>query len=420
LSEALEYRFAEPHEIEAVARLVSHSFPGLGRTIAKWSEQLADPVYGGGADTLVIGLDRDRIVASLQIHRMTQWVAGSPLPIAGVGTVAVSPTYRKRRIGGPLVRGAHQMAFDRGDVGAALYPFRVSFYQKLGYGNAGEALQYLVTPESLPDAPERDAVEIVESESGRREVLSFYNEWIESQTGQMSRSERVFDHMMDSAGRALFAWRGDSGVEGYALVAYRTDLPRPERYLEVDELVWSSPAARRGLLGWLSTTGDQWERILLRAPASEHLGDVIREPRMPPGSAPPWLLWTPAATLMMGPMFRLINVEKAWTGRRIKNTVSTPVLLDVRDDIASNAGIWRLDLSSGATTIARVDDAHAMSSTDLPMLSLDISTLSRLFIGSITATAAQRAGLLRCDRADTLAELDTALALPEPWTFNRF
>jgi predicted acetyltransferase len=423
LPEALEFRYADPREIETVARLVSHSFPGIPRTVEMWTEQLADPVYGGGAETLVVGLDGDRIVASLQIHRLTQWIAGRSCPIAGVGTVAVSPTYRKRRVGGALVQAAHVMARERGDVGAALYPFRVSFYQKLGYGNAGEAVQHLLTPDSLPDSAQREHVEIADSETTRAEVLSFYNRWVEGQTGQMARTERVFTSVVSVKDRALFAYRGAGGaggVEGYAIVTYRTDLPRRDRFLEVEEIVWGTPAARRGLLAWLSSMGDQWDQIMIRTLPSQRLVDVIREPRMPPGAAPLWLLWSPAATIMMGPMFRLIDIEKAWTRRRIKQDVSTPVLLDVRDDMSSNAGVWKLTLDGGATAIERVDDASAMAMKDAPLISLDVSTLSRLYIGSLTATAAHDADLLRCDRADVLTELDGALDLPDAWTFDRF
>ncbi|CAN5603481.1 hypothetical protein BH23GEM10_BH23GEM10_12960 [soil metagenome] len=56
----------------------------------------------------------------------------------------------------------------------------------------------------------------------------------------------------------------------------------------------------------------------------------------------------------------------------------------------------------------------------VPVLRTDVSTLSRIYIGAVTATAAVDAGLAACDRPELLAPIDDALALQEPWTFDRF
>jgi predicted acetyltransferase len=52
-----------------------------------------------------------------------------------------------------MVREAFRHSLERGDLASALYPFRVTFYERLGYGLAGEVLQYQLPPESLPDDP---------------------------------------------------------------------------------------------------------------------------------------------------------------------------------------------------------------------------------------------------------------------------
>jgi predicted acetyltransferase len=417
LSETVRYRFAKPEEVAGAAQLVSHSFPGQERTPGWWFEQLRDPSYGGGAETLLIGEEAGRLVAACQVHPLRQWVAGERIPMAGVGTVAISPTHRKRRLGAELVTAALREARQRGDLASALYPFRVSFYQKLGYGNAGEALQHLVPPETLPDSPERVRVEILSGDAERAEALQLYSRWAPSENGQLDRIERVWEGLCTEADRALSGYRGASGeLEGYALVKYRTDLPAEARYLEVEELIWTSPAARRGLYGWLSSLGDQWQRILMRSLPAHRVGDWLREPRLPRGAAPAWGLWAGAATLMMGPMFRLLHVEKAWARRRIRQANSLSVALEVRDaQIADNDGAWLLQMEDGSVRVERGTGGAA----DIA-LKLDISTLSRLYIGSLTATAAVEAALAECDRPDSLSLLDSALRVSEPWTFDRF
>lgn len=415
MAETLQYRFAGADEIPDVSRLVAHSFPGAARPPAWWQDQLREPLYGGGPDTLFLGAEAGRTVAALQLHPLRQWIAGEALPVAGVGTVAISPTHRRRRLGAELVTAALRAARERGDAGSALYPFRTSFYQKLGYGIAGEVLQYQVPPSALPDSAERRLVELLEGDNARREALELYGQWAREQTGQLERGERVWTHLCTAPDRALLGFRArGGGLEGYCLVVYRTDLPRPKRYLEVEELVWTSPEARRGLYGWLASLGDQWEQLLIRALPSHRFLDWIAEPRLPHGAAPNWGLWAPGATLLLGPMFRLVDMQAAWTSRRVPPGAPLTLGLEVADaQIEENRGGWRLVFDGGRVLVER--EARA----DLT-LRLSVSTLSRLFIGSLSPTAGLDAGLLGCDRPNLLPSLDAALALPEPWTFDRF
>lgn len=411
----MNYRPARADEISAVARLVAHSFPAPDRTPDWFEEHLARPVFGGGPDTLLVGGDARGIAAACQIHPLQQWVAGEPLPVTGVGTVAISPTHRQQRHGADLVRAALRAGRERGDIASSLYPFRVSFYRRLGYGLAGEAVQIQVPPKALPDSDERHRVELLETEEGRRSALQLYDQWIREQTGQLARTPGMWTRLFDAADHALVGYRASGGgLEGYALALYRTDLPPRERYLEVDEIVWLTDAARRGLYGWLASLDDQWAHIVMRALPSQRIGDWLREPRLPRGSAPPWRLWAPAATVLSGLMFRLLDVRAAFEGRRIEPGPTLALTIELRDaDIDANDGSWRIALDAGRATVERA------GGVDLT-LRTDVSTLSRIYIGALAPSAALAAGLLECDRPELLPILDTALMLPEPWIFDRF
>jgi predicted acetyltransferase len=410
----LTYRFAQPDELPEISRLVTHSFPGSARPLEVVQAQLRDPVIGGGVETLFIAENKARPAAALHLYPLRQWIGGELIRVAGVGMVTVSPTHRKQRVAGELMTQALRAARERGDAASALYPFRVSFYQKLGYGQAGVAEQYLIPPDSLPDSPERMRVELLEDENARREALELYQRWAVTQTGQMQRNERLWQELCTAQDRALVGYRSEDGaIAGYALVIYRTDLPRLKRYLEVDELVWTSAASRRGLYAWLASLNDQWERILIRALPSHHLGDWIREPRLPPDSAPAWRLYAPAATLLHGPMFRLVDVAAAWQQRRIAEAKSFAVTFDVSDEqIEENRSSWRLGFEQGRVALDRKSAQAAIRT--------NVSTLSRLYIGSLTPHDALAAGLIECDRMEVLEPLGQVLALPEAWTFDRF
>ncbi|MHB1167731.1 MAG: GNAT family N-acetyltransferase [Longimicrobiales bacterium] len=414
MPETLHCRYARDADVSAVARLVCHSFPRPERTRESVEAILREPRFGGGTDTLLVGEYDGRVAGALQVHPLRQWIGGAGLPMTGIGTVVISPAYRRRGLAEQLVAASLRAGRERGDVVSALYPFRVGFYHRLGYGNAGVAEQWQIPARALNDSPERMRVEMLE-DGARDEALALYNEWVRTQNGHVERTVGMWRFLVDQPLRAVAGYRDEDGsLGGYAVVAYRTDLPPRDRFLEVEEIVWTTLASRRGMLAWLASLADQWDRLLIRTLPSHRMQDWVSEPRLPADAAPAWQLWSPAATLMMGPMFRLIDMEAAWQQRGTAGTAGARVTLEVDDTyLPENAGRWTLSIEGGGAAVSRNGDAAAT-------LRLGIATLSRLYIGAVSPSAALTAGLLECDRPDMLPALDDALALPEPWLFDRF
>src|SRR5690606_41679547 len=96
--------------------------------------------------------------------------------------------------------------------------------------------------------------------------------WVAPRTGTPGRPPAMWDELVRHPARALAGYRNERGtLEGYALVDYRTDLPRRDRFLEVDEIVWTSLPSRRALYAWLSSLADQRGQVLTRALPSHRL-----------------------------------------------------------------------------------------------------------------------------------------------------
>jgi predicted acetyltransferase len=112
-------------------------------------------------------------------------------------------------------------------------------------------------------------------------------------------------------------------------------------------------------------------------------------------------------------MFRILDVQRAWHARSVAPDSRLDLTFEVQDaQLDGNSGRWRVIFADGR--------AHCERGSGAATMSLDIGTLSRLYIGALPASAAVAAGLAVCDRPGLLAALDAALALPEPWTFDRF
>ncbi|MDQ3309031.1 MAG: GNAT family N-acetyltransferase [Gemmatimonadota bacterium] len=408
------FRLARADEVPQVARVVAHSFVGHP---ASYYEHLMRHGPWGGLDALWVCEDQGRIAAVCQLLPLQQWVGGTRLQVMGMASVAVAPTHRRRGLAARLVTSGMRFARERGDVATALYPFRASFYQKLGYGLAGEAYQYRVPPEVIPDAPERLGIALVESEDARAEVRDVYERWAPTQTGQLRRTDAIWKRLLQSDGRVVVVYRDQAGsAEGYAVARYRADLPVDSRFLEIEERAWLSPEARRGLYAWMGSLADQWQQLVYRAHPAERFGDRIEEPRILHSGEPGWNLWFPSAVLLAGPMFRLLDLAAAFAARPQIGSATLTLRLEVEDtQIPENAGSWQLRLDNGRPHFG-VATTGAADAT----LSLGIDTLSRIFVGALRPSEAVDAGVATIDRPKELPTLDQAFALPRPWTFDAF
>lgn len=410
------FRPARPDEIDAVAKVVSHSFPSPAKGPAWWREQLQRDPHGG-PENLWVAEDEGEIAGSCMLFPLTQWISGVAIPTMGLGVVATAPTHRRRGLAGRMVAAGLRFARERGDAASALFPFRIHYYEGLGYGLAGEAHQFVLPPRAFPDSPDdRRLMRLVRGPEDLARLEEVYARGARLQTGQMERSADAWRRLLDGDDRVALLYVSAAGeAEGYVLARYRPDLPISDRFLEVEERMWLTPAARRGIYAWLSSMGDQWPRIAYRAHPDERLADLVQEPRLPAGAAPSWNLWFPSATLLRGPMFRLLNVASAVRMRSFARGADVAFGLRVDDpQIPENGGPWKVRISAG-----RAEVEEGVSPPE-ETLEIPIRTLSRIFIGDLSPGEAVRSGAATMSAPEIVGRLDAAFRVPRPWTFERF
>jgi predicted acetyltransferase len=412
------FRPARLDEVDEVARLEAHSFPAPGRTPRWWEEFLLQGPHGG-LEALWVAEEKGRLVGACQLLWLRQWIGGVAMPVMGLAAVATSPTHRKRGMAGRMLTAGFEHARERGDVGSALYPFRASFYESLGYGLAGEAHQYQVPPGYLPDdKAERARVRLVDNaddEAAMHEVYARAAERVT--TGQLDRTPRVWKKAWGMDDQAAVVYYGEEGEpEGYCIVRYRADLPVDRRFLEVEERTWLTIGAQRGIYAWLSTLGDQWREIVYRAHPEEGFGDRIAEPRLPLLSNPGWRLWFPSATLLRGPMFRVLDVAEALRMRTLATDAELTLRLEIDDaQLPENRGPFTVRFEGGTVQVEPYRGGHVDAT-----MAMSMKTFSRIFIGAIAPWQAVLGGLATIEGADVLKTLDRALEVPKPWTFDQF
>ena len=85
-------------------------------------------------DTTIFGMfEEEKSVATVVSLPMTQNVRGKIFPMSGVAGVTSYPTARRKGYVKKLMTRLFQDMRDKGQVVSTLYPFRESFYERLGY-----------------------------------------------------------------------------------------------------------------------------------------------------------------------------------------------------------------------------------------------------------------------------------------------
>src|SRR5690606_8959520 len=106
-------------------------------------------------------------------------------------------------------------------------------------------------------------------------------------------------------------------------------------------IVWLDRNARLGLYGWISSLSDQWSQVIYRAHPEEAFPEHVGTLRQPGERAARWHFWFPAAVTMYGPMYRILDVEAAWSARRVHPDATLSVVVEVSDaQIPENDGPW--------------------------------------------------------------------------------
>ncbi len=130
---SIEVREVHSEESLTTARLVAdYAFGASPSKPADEEERRRALRFRGNARTLV-AFDGDQPLATATLLPMTQNVRGMVVPMGGVAAVATLPAARRlgyvRRVFTDLYTGMREA----GMPVSALYPFRASFYERLGY-----------------------------------------------------------------------------------------------------------------------------------------------------------------------------------------------------------------------------------------------------------------------------------------------
>jgi predicted acetyltransferase len=413
-------------EYPAFCAALEHAFNSAGPTEPERQHGLIVFEF----DRSLAAFDGPDIVGTAAALTFRMTVPGDAAATAGVTSVGVLPSYRRRGILSSLMRRQLADIRDRGESIAALLASEATIYGRFGYAAATAELDLTIrrgegamsAPVAAPgQGPPGGAPRLraAEPRDAVAELAKVFDSVLPTRPGMLARDDRWWDyvlwdpeHRRSGTGplRCVIA-EDETGPLGYALFWVKADWEEaglPSGVLQVRELMATDPAAYSAI----------WNDLLTR--------DLVSEVRARVRPADEPLLYLLADRRRARPLVvdglwvRLVRVDQALAQRRY--ACSVDVVIEVADDLfAENAGRWRLRAPGPAAAGAAASPVSCERTSAPADLALPVQALGAAYLGGTRLSALAGAGLVTELRPGALAALSAAMSWdPAPWSPTGF
>jgi len=411
----LTIRRARDGDLPDMARIHFAAYPGLPLTLEERIDHFKDDPRLPLEDNWVCERN-GRLIGTFALYNFSMYRSGSVYPAGGIGRVAVAPEGRLEKIAYYLMERAVQIMDQNGVPLSILYPFRHSYYRKLGWGIAEQVRFYRISPESIPVFAERAGMAPIRESSEYEDVMSCYHRFADGSNGLLVRSEPVwYEHVLKN--NLAYSYRPDDegDVEGYIIYRYRPH-SSTEAFMVSDlivrEMLWTSERGFRGILGFLSAQRDQVRSVEYYDHYNLPLEHLLKDPRMVNGKQN-MTLGAETAWIGSGLMGRIIQLRRIFTTVKFGKGDGT-VTFRIKDELnTANSAPLTVEFENGRAEIKRRASAGLCLNTD-------IATFSSIFWGALSLREAVYLGKVELEGSEDSSFLYSVLSFPRSICLDYF
>jgi|HubBroStandDraft_4_1064222.scaffolds.fasta_scaffold04957_4 predicted acetyltransferase len=336
------------------------------------------------------------VVGGYLLLPVGQFFGGKPVPAQAVTAVAVHPAWRRRGVAGALMRDCVAVARDQGSALAPLHAATVRLYRRWGWEVCSQTLRQTVRTAALTGLSGSGRVR---AKPARGDIETMRRAHLGQWDGPLDRPDWFLSVEWDPGGtetpRFEYGWYEGDRLTGY--VRYESERQAGGWIrLRVQEFIWTTLEALRGLCGFLGGQESQSSEVVF-----VHSALVDASPLQ-------WLLPEPHRDIELSGflcwMQRIVGVDAAMTARGWPSRAAGRVELEVTDPVM---GVERLVLEVEGGS-ARVGPGGSGA------VRCGIGALSAWYSSALRARDAVRLGLLEGD-ASAVGTMDGLIAGGLPW-----
>ncbi|MEX0271061.1 enhanced intracellular survival protein Eis [Leptolyngbyaceae cyanobacterium UHCC 1019] len=341
---------------------------------------------------------------------------GVEFPMAGVAGVAVAPERRGQKIAQGMIEHALKLFHEQQIPLSMLYPFQHGFYRKLGWAWVGETRQYQVSVRHLPLYPER--VQVVPYQDDLETAIkTVYLKAAQQHNGWLQREpNRWKGFFKPEGGREIYGYAETGPLLGYIVIEFTHLEPTKTQWaIAVQEWVALTPAAYRGLIGFLASLRDQVTTIVWNTDPQDPFPHLLSEQRCDPALPPqPFEFGFTRRFGVTGGgfMWRLVDVGKALELRPINPGEPFAIAFHIIDPILGNQQF----------SVEFADQKMYCTQKSAPAsIMVSIEHLTQLFCGMRSAVELHWLGAIDIEGDSTLlSKLDAAWQAKSPFCWDFF
>ena len=357
------------------------------------------------------------IAGCLRITPFEIYSRSIKMPMAGIAAVAVPPEARRRGIAEILIEDALRKMYEMDYPISMLFPFKHRFYEKFGYGNVGNLMQYQFAPANISSFEERSHVRAF-SKSDKNKLKKVLQQEIQVH-GSFTplRNEKFWDLVVFPKLKDTYVY-DDGEVKGYIVMEVHREVGGPgagngarnglagETAVGIKEFVGLDGAAHRGLWGFIGALGEQVSQVKFLAPADYPISLFLKEPREL-NFQRIFFEYKSLATVASGFMLRIINVPGALSKMHHGVELPADYVIKVDDgNLPQNSRVFNLHIHNGET-IVDVTKQNVQFETD-------IKIFSQIYAGVLKPSDAVMYGFARGEAAVAL-KLDELFKTRSPF-----
>jgi predicted acetyltransferase len=348
---------------------------------------------------------------SLSLH---MWIREARVACQGVAWVGTIKTGRRggtsdgqRGIASQIMAETIRLGHERGQIVSALMPFRASFYEHFGYGNAERRTEWNVPLSILP--------------KGDFDGYRFYEQGDDTKLLQLRGEEArrgQCDIETDQPAWANYQreWPNGFGfvdqpvkngpIEGWVRIV--EDRGPQAATAVIDDWSASSSAAFRRMLHFLASLKDQYSVARLTLPGDLPLNRLLRESQMPHRQVDHPVSNSRPYTRMQ---IRVLDHKRLLEAMKLPATMTGKLNLAVKESEGTTTRLT-LDFDAGRCTVASANGDADATMTDVLWASI--------VTGDLAPSAARAFGLIECRSDAAIALLDGFAAGPAPFCQEYF